>query len=104
MYISKVTSRLIMSKNKTKNKNDKKTNDKIVRGFSNLFYHHTQFTATTVTKINEIYEEVKNKLPCRSCNVNCVETTIEVKDTHHPTFVVTRKHLCLSCWLQSVKL
>jgi hypothetical protein len=93
-----------MSKNKNKNKNDKKTNDKNVRGFSNLFYNHTQFTATTVTKINEIYEEVKNKLPCRLCNVNCVDAKIEVKDTHNPTFVVTRKHACLSCWLQSVKL
>ena len=67
-------------------------------------YNHTQFTATTVTKINEIYEEVKNKLPCRLCNVNCVDAKIEVKDTHNPTFVVTRKHACLSCWLQSVKL
>jgi len=105
MYISKVTSRLIMSTTKNKNdKNDKKTNDKNVRWFSNLFYHHTQFTATTVTKINEIYEEVKNKLPCRSCNVNCVDAKIEVKDTRHPTFVVTRKHVCLSCWLESVKL
>ena len=95
-----------MSKNKKTNDkktNDKNTNDKNVRGFSDLFYH-TQFTATTVTKIKEVYEEVKNKLPCRSCNVNCVETKIEVKDTHHPTFVVARKHTCLSCWLQSVKL
>ena len=49
-----------MSKNKKTN--DKNTNDKNVRGFSDLFYH-TQFTATTVTKINEVYEEVKNNLP-----------------------------------------
>jgi len=91
------------SKNKTKT-NDKNKNNKNVRGFSNLFFHHTQFTATTVTKINEVYEEVKNKLPCRSCNVNCVDTKIEVKDTHYPTFVVTRKNLCSSCWLQTMKL
>jgi hypothetical protein len=90
-----------MSKNKKTN--DKNKNDKNVRGFSDLFYH-TQFTATTVTKIKEVYEEVKNKLPCRSCNVNCVETKIEVQDTHHPTFVIARKHTCSSCWLQSVKL
>ena len=63
-----------MSKNKKTN--DKKTNDKNVRGFSNLFYNHTQFTATTVTKINEIYEEVKNRLPCLLCNVNCVDAKI----------------------------
>jgi hypothetical protein len=85
------------------NKNKNKTNDKKVRGIIDLFYR-TELTATTVTKINGIYEEVKNKLLCHSCNVNCVDAKIEVKDTRHPTFVVTRKHLCLSCWLQSVKL
>ena len=67
-------------------------------------YFHTSYTATTVNKILEIYEEVTHKMLCQSCKTGCVDTKLEVTCTYNPTFVITRKNYCLTCWLQKVKL
>lgn len=68
------------------------------------YYFYTSYTANTVNKIMEIYNDVKHSMLCRSCKLTSVDTKLEVRETYHPTFVIVRKHYCLSCWLQKVKL
>jgi len=83
------------------------TNDKIVvpttkhrrREYIDCFYE-TTYTATTVKNILEL----KNNLSfaCKTCRIQPVDSNIAVQDVYHPTFVVTRKNYCLSCWLVHV--
>lgn len=82
-------------------------NDKIVvpttthrrREYIDRFYE-TTYTASTVKNILEL----KNKLSftCKTCRIQSVDSNIAVQDMYHPTFVVTRKNYCLSCWLVHV--
>lgn len=67
-------------------------------------FFSTKYTASNVNKMLEIYHKVKDMMICRSCNVNCVDTKLEVEDTYGPTFVIVRKNYCVSCWLQKVTL
>lgn len=86
-------------KNKTHSKSSKITTCAQVD-----FFFSTNYTASNVNKMLEIYHKVKDRMFCRLCNVNCVDTKLECKDTYGPTFVIVRKNYCVSCWLQKVTL
>ena len=86
-------------KNKTYSKSTKITTYEHVD-----FFFLTKYTSSNVKKMLEIYNKVKDTMICSSCNVNCVDTKLEVKDTYGPTFVIVRKNYCVSCWLQKVTL
>jgi len=86
-------------KNKTHSKSSKITTCEPIDCFFS-----TKYTASNVNKMLEIYNEMKDMMICRLCNVNCVDTKLECKDTYSPTFVIVRKNYCLSCWLQKVTL
>jgi len=66
------------------------------------FFYETSYQENTVTKIKEIYNDVMKRIPCNNCKIESVETTMKVKDIIHPTFVITRKQYCISCWLQKI--
>lgn len=40
------------------------------------YFFSTQYTASTVNKMLEIYNEVKDMMLCRFCNTNCVDTKL----------------------------
>jgi len=91
-----------MPRNDNRDKSDKQPN--LTRPEPVDYFFSTKYTASTVNKMLEIYNEVKDKITCRLCNVTCVDTKLEVKETYSPTFVILRKNYCFSCWLQKVKL
>jgi len=100
-----------MPRNDKNNKNNKPDKNKTYSKSIKIttcepvdFFFLTKYTSSNVKQMLEIYNEVKDTMICRACNVNCVDTKLELKDTYGPTFVIVRKNYCLSCWLQKVKL
>lgn len=65
-------------------------------------YYETKYTANTVKNILEL----KNNTTfiCKKCCIEPVDSNISIQDMYYPTFVVTRKKYCLSCWLSYVTL
>jgi len=69
--------------------------------FIDLFYR-TDYTANTVDKFIEIWNNVYNRIPCLECKERSVEIKKDIFDMHKPIFGILRKKYCLQCWLQKV--
>ena len=63
-------------------------------------YYESSYTARTVNGIKELYETLN--FACNICKTRRTDSKMEVQDTYHPTFVITRKKICMECWLKIV--
>jgi hypothetical protein len=63
-------------------------------------YYESSYTARTVNGIKELYETLN--FACNICKTRRTDSKMEVQDTYHPTFVITRKKICMECWLKMV--
>ena len=61
------------------------------------FFIETPYTSNTASGIANLHKTTT--FTCISCKEANVETTMKVKDTVLPTFVIYRKKYCTSCWL-----
>jgi hypothetical protein len=61
-------------------------------------YYETSYTARTVNGIKELYETLH--FACNKCKTGRADSKMDVQDTHYPTFVITRKNICMECWLK----
>lgn len=65
------------------------------------FFIETRSTSNTASGIKELSETTS--FTCIFCKDNDVETKMAISDTKLPTFVLLRKHYCLSCWLKLIR-
>jgi hypothetical protein len=65
------------------------------------FFIETRSTSNTASGIKELFETTH--FACVLCKENDVDTKISILDTTLPTFVLLRKHYCLSCWLKLIR-
>ena len=65
------------------------------------FFIETRYTSNTASGIKELCETTS--FTCIFCKENDVETKMAISDTTLPTFVLLRKHYCLSCWLKLIR-
>ncbi len=65
------------------------------------FFIETRSTSNTASGIKELFETTH--FTCIFCKENDVDTKISILDTTLPTFVLLRKHYCLSCWLKLIR-
>ncbi len=65
------------------------------------FFIETRCTSNTASGIKELFETTI--FTCIFCKDKNVDTKISILDTTLPTFVLLRKHYCLSCWLKLIR-
>ncbi len=65
------------------------------------FFIETRSTSNTASGIKELFKTTR--FTCIFCKENDVDTKISILDTTLPTFVLLRKHYCLSCWLKLIR-
>jgi len=65
------------------------------------FFIETPYTSNTASGIKELCDATR--FICTLCKNNNVDTKMAILDTTLPTFVLLRKHYCLSCWLKLIR-
>jgi len=64
------------------------------------YYYQTSYTSNTVNGIKKLYKTLD--FACKDCKVKRVDSIMEIQDSKEPTFVISRKNFCQSCWLKRI--